>query len=117
MRPSTFSACARRTVIALGLVGLVACGAAACSPSAPAATPGATAPPATPTPSAVGGTPSPPDSAVTDIELATPTTGWGLTSWSSDPTHPAQRVIRSTDGGHGWAAVTPPGYAPSQGFL
>jgi photosystem II stability/assembly factor-like uncharacterized protein len=57
------------------------------------------------------------DSAVSDVELVTPTTGWGLTTWSSDPTRPAQRVIRSTDGGHRWATVTPPGYTSSRGFL
>jgi photosystem II stability/assembly factor-like uncharacterized protein len=49
--------------------------------------------------------------------MVTTTTGWGLTSWSSDPTRSAQRVIRSTDGGRSWVSVTPQGYTRSQGFL
>jgi photosystem II stability/assembly factor-like uncharacterized protein len=115
MRPSTISARARHTVTALGLASLLTCGTGACSPSTPTATTGATPTP-TPSPS-TGGPRSPLDSAVSEVELVTPTTGWGLTTWSSDPTQPVQHIIRSTDGGHGWVLVTPPDYTPGRGFL
>jgi photosystem II stability/assembly factor-like uncharacterized protein len=54
--------------------------------------------------------------AIRDIQMADAQNGWGLTTWSNPP-GASQQLIHTSDGGHTWADVTPPGYDATPGLL